>query len=552
MNRALDFLAPLGILVIAGAFIWERAGQTLPGEFHFFLIGGAALILAHLLVRWDDLAVAIGARQLRYGGNAFVYSLMVLAILAGLNYVTVRNNKRWDLTEGQRHSLSDQTRKVVAGLQEDVQITYFDRSVAMISGQPRLEQYQALSPRIKVDYVDPLKNPAKARSFDALGPYPTVIVERGEKRERLSSTSEQDLTNAIIKVFKEGEKRICFVEGQGESDSADGGERGFRSASDALERNQYGTQKVLLLREKQVPEECTVLVVAGPQNDLLEPVTDAIREFVAGGGKVFVMIEPELDGQTPNLLALLREWNLELRSDVVVDVSGVGSLFGTGALTPIVASYPYHEITKDFRVMTAFHTARSVKAGSETVAGVTAQNLLETSANSWSETDLTLEEPIEAGENDPLGPISLGASVRVKQVVADDPVDADASVVEGDAGADGVAEQADADPADPAGSDADAEEEEKPDLPDGRVVVIGDVDFATNALLSFQGNQDLFLNTIAWLAEDEDQISIRPKEPSDQRLFLNHVQQQNSALLALILIPGFFIVAGVRSWWRRR
>ena len=84
------------------------------------------------------------------------------------------------------------------------------------------------------------------------------------------------------------------------------------------------------------------------------------------------------------------------------------------------------------------------------------------------------------------------------------------------------------------------------------MAVIGDVDFATNSLLTFHGNQDFFLNTIAWLAEDEDQISIRPREPSDQRLFLNHVQQQNSALLALVLIPGFFIVAGVRSWWRRR
>ena len=302
--------------------------------------------------------------------------------------------------------------------------------------------------------------------------------------------------------------------------------------------------------------------MAGPQNDLLEPVTDAMREFVAGGGKVFVMIEPELDGRTPNLLALLGEWNLELASDVVVDVSGVGSLFGTGALTPIVASYPYHEITKDFRVMTAFHTARSVKAGSETIEGVTAQNLLETSSNSWAETDLTLQEPIEAGENDQLGPISLGASVSVKQKVVKEPVDdAEAPAAAGDAAADEDSgeteeleetEETEADPANPASSNADAEEEEKPDPPDGRVVVIGDVDFATNALLAFQGNQDFFLNTIAWLAEDEDQISIRPKEPSDQRLFLTHIQQQNSALLALILIPGFFIVAGVTTWWRRR
>ncbi len=549
MSRALDFLAPLGILVTAGAFSWERAGQTLPGEFHFFLIGGAALIFAHLLVRWDELARAIGVRQLRFGGNALIYSLMVLAILVGINYVTVRNNKRWDLTEGQRHTLSDQTLKVLAGLQEDVQITYFDRSIAMINGQVRLEQYEALSPHVKVEYVDPLDNPVKARVFDARGPYPTVIVDRGAKRERVSNASEQDLTNAIIKVLKEGQKQVCFVEGQGEADSEDDGERGFRSVGGALDRNQYGTRKVLLLREKRVPEDCTVLLVAGPENDLLEPAIDAIREYVAAGGKLFVMIEPELEGKTPNLLALLQEWNLELAGDVVVDVSGMGSLFGTGPLTPIVASYPYHAITKDFRAMTAFHTARSVKAGSETVPGVTAQNLLETSPDSWAETDLSLQEPIEAGENDQRGPISLGAAVIVKQAVADDPAEAP----EADAvGASEDTEEPEADPAEPASAAAEPGEEEKPQPPDGRVAVIGDFDFATNALLTFGDNQDFFLNTVAWLAEDEDLISIRPKDPSDQRLFLTDLQQKNSALLALVLIPGFFIVAGVRSWWRRR
>ena len=84
------------------------------------------------------------------------------------------------------------------------------------------------------------------------------------------------------------------------------------------------------------------------------------------------------------------------------------------------------------------------------------------------------------------------------------------------------------------------------------MVVFGDSDFASNALLGFQGNQDFFLNTVAWLAEDADLISIRPREPEDQRLFLTVAQQQNVLLFSLVLLPGLFVVAGIRSWWLRR
>jgi ABC-type uncharacterized transport system involved in gliding motility auxiliary subunit len=83
-------------------------------------------------------------------------------------------------------------------------------------------------------------------------------------------------------------------------------------------------------------------------------------------------------------------------------------------------------------------------------------------------------------------------------------------------------------------------------------VAIGDVDFASNALLGFQGNQDFFLNVVSWLAEDADMISIRPKEPENQAMFLSRQTQQNVAWAALVVLPGLFVVAGIVSWWRRR
>jgi ABC-type uncharacterized transport system involved in gliding motility auxiliary subunit len=540
MKRLTDALAPLGLLLIVGAMAWTRTGRVLPGKLDYWLLAGAALVVLSLVLRGRELADAIGRRQLRYGGNTFVMVLVVLGILGALNYLVVRNTKRFDLTKGQRYSLSDQTKKILAGLKEDVRITYFQRTVSMAAGQDRLKEYQTASSRIKVDFVDPLQSPAKSQAYDVKGPWPMLVVEKGTNRERISNDSEQDLTNALIKVTREAKKAVCFVEGEGERDIDDSGERGFSGAKAALARNQYEVKKVLLLREKAVPADCTVLVLSGPEKDLLPPVVDALRSYVKGGGKLLALVEPELKEPYPNIAALLKEWNLELQKDVVVDVSGIGQLFGTGEFTPIVAQYPYHEITKDSRVMTAFHTARSVTAGTGTLPGVSAQNLLETSQASWAESDLSLKGRIEMNEGkDRRGPISLGAVATLRDVTAATPSPAPA--------AEDKPSASDEDKPPPSG-----EGKKEPAKKEGRVVAIGDADFASNTLLSFQGNQDFFLNSVAWLAQDMDLISIRPKEPEDQRLFLTRNQQQNVAVVALLLLPGLFVVLGIFTWWKRR
>lgn len=525
MRRLIDALTPLGVLVMLGSQAWSASGRVLPGQERYYLIGGLALVLLHVLLRWNELFALVGRRQLRYGGNAFLYTLLLLGILSGLNWIASRNSKRWDLTKNQRYSLSDQTKKVLAGLKEDVTITYFQRTAAIGPGQDRLKDYQAASPRIKVEFVDPLQNPAKAQAMDAKGPWPILVLERGGARERINNDGEQELTNALIKVTRDGKKKVCFAEGEGERDIEQSGDAGFSAAKAALGRSQYETEKVLLLREKSVPAGCTVLVVSGPEKDLLPPAIDAIRDYVKGGGKALVLLEPELKDSYPNLVALLKEWNIEAGQDVVVDVSGVGQLFGTSEFTPIVAQYPYHEITKDFRVMTAFHTARSVSAGKDSKAGISVQDLLQTSPRSWAESDLKLKGDIKLDEGkDRVGPISLGVVATLSEPASPSPEPSPS----------------------PGAEPAPAEKKE------GRVVAIGDADFASNALLGFQGNQDFFLNTVAWLAQDADLISIRAKEPDDQRLFLTRSQQRLVTLLALALLPGLFVVLGVANWWRRR
>ena len=362
------------------------------------------------------------------------------------------------------------------------------------------------------------------------GPWPILVVEQGDKRERISNDGEQDITNALIKITREGKKTVCLAEGEGERSSEDSGERGMTGAKTSLTKALYEVKNVFLMREKAVPRDCTVLVVAGPEKDLLPETTAAIQEYVKQGGKALVLVEAELKESYPNLVALLKGWNIEAGKDVVVDVSGMGQLFGFSELAPLAIEYPYHAITKDFRLPTLYGGVRSVKAGTATLEGVSAQDLVKTSEQSWAETDLTLKGAVKFDEGqDQKGPVSLAAVATVR----------------------GPAPAPTPTPS-PAASPSPESAPEPPKTPEGRVVAIGDADFATNSLLGFQGNQDFFLNTVAWLAEDADMISIRPKEAENQALFLDRQKQQNVALTALVLIPGFFVVAGIVSWWRRR
>lgn len=217
----------------------------------------------------------------------------------------------------------------------------------------------------------------------------------------------------------------------------------------------------------------------------------------------------------------------------MLDFSLRNQLSNTGPETPLAENYPFHEITKDFRPATAFHTARSVKAAAGGNPTVSAQSLVETSADSWAEVDFRNQGKLrfDAGK-DQQGPISLGAVATIAVSPSPSPTPPPA--------------------ASPAASPSPSPSPEEAPKKEGRVVAFGDVDFASNGLLGFIGNRDFALNTVAWLAEDPDLISIRPKEPDDQRLFLTRGQQQFVALLALVLLPVAFIVWGGASWWRRR
>ncbi len=274
-----------------------------------------------------------------------------------------------------------------------------------------------------------------------------------------------------------------------------------------------------------------MLVVAGPEKDLLPETTAAIQDYVKQGGKALVLVEAELKESYPNLVALLKGWNIEAGKDVVVDVSGMGQLFGFSELAPLAIEYPYHAITKDFRLPTLYGGVRSVKAGTATLEGVSAQDLVKTSEQSWAETDLTLKGAVKFDEGqDQKGPVSLAVVATVRgPAPAPTPTPSPAASPSPES----APERAqDARGPGRGGRRRRLRHERAPGLP------------GQPGLLPEHGR----------LARRGRRPDLDPpaRRPENQALFLDRQKQQNVALTALVLIPGIFVVAGIVSWWRRR
>ena len=504
-----------------------RFGYPAKEQWAYYLAwGGLVCVLLYTLGQWREIAKVFSRRQARYGTLAGVSVLVVLGILIAINYIGSRQNKRWDLTANKQFSLSDQTKGIVAKLDAPMQMMVFAQEPEFQRYRDKLNEYQYASKQVTTEYVDPDKKPTIAKQ-NQIQQYGTIVINYKGRTERVTTDNEQDVTNAIIKVVSGQQKKIYFTQGHGERDK-DGSERdGYNAIAAALGRENYTLEKLVLAQQGAVPDDASVVIVAGPKIDFFPNEIDALKKYLDKQGKLLLMIDPPDKPDSPpvtNLIALAHDWGVDLGNDIVVDVSGMGRLIGTDASVPVVASYPSHAVTKNgsFSFLTAYPMARSATPVSGGVNGHTAQAFLETGPRSWAETDtkaLLTTGQVKFDENkDKKGPVTIGSAVSAAAAAPPTAKPEDASAPK----------------------------------PETRVAVVGDSDFAANSGLGIQGNRDLFMNTVGWLSQQENLISIRPKDADDRRVTLTATQQANLNWLSLLVIPGFIFATGVYTWWRRR
>jgi ABC-type uncharacterized transport system involved in gliding motility auxiliary subunit len=547
LNRILGIIGWVGTaLVLAAVAVRFLKPEWSPYQ-QYLAWAGLACVLAYLAGQWREVGAFYKRRQARYGTLSIVSILVVLGILIAVNYLASRQNKRWDLTANQVYSLSDQTVKVLQGLDAPVKFTVYDQETNFDRFRDRLEEYAYHSTRVTTEYVDMDRQPARAKQAQ-VQQYGTLVIEYKDRTERVTNVAEQDITNALIKAVTGEARKVYFTQGHGEKDPTSSDRLGYASVSQLLTRDNYGVERVVLAQQKDLPADATAVIIAGPRTDFLQPEIEALQRYLAKGGKVMFLLDPP-EGPEPapltNLTALLKEWGINAGNDVVLDASGIGQVVGTGPEMPVAAKYPAHAITDRFEVMTAYPLARSISVIEGGANGRFPQPLVETSAQSWAEANLKSltggdRVAFNAGEGDRQGPIVLAAAVSAP--ATDAPAKPEEKPAAGAANG-GSGET-------PAKTEPGKTEPER--KPESRIVAFGDSDFAANGYLGFQGNRDFFVNAVNWIAQQENLIAIRAREPEDRRLTLTADQQQRIMLLSVFVVPGLVLAAGVYNWWRRR
>ncbi len=538
LNTILGVVGWIGtLLVFAGVVIrlfrpqWDQYA-------YWAAVGGLVCVGLYTLSQWREIGRSFQKRETKLGAMMSISVIAVLAILVGINYAVSRRDKRWDLTAAGSFTLSEQTVKVLNGLKTPVKVLVFEAPGNFQRFRDAFGMYTNASSNIQVEYVDMDREPIRAREYDIAAPG-TVVMEYAGRREKVMSDREQELTNNLIKVTTGRQTKAYFVQGHGERDTLGNDRAGYTNVVDVLKRDNYTVEKIALAQMPEgVPADASVLIIAGPTTDYFKPEVDAIRTYLRKGGKALFMLDPvigEGTHPTPLVEGLLKEWGISVGHDIVIDASGMGKMFGGDATVPVVISYPSHPVTENFDLLTAFPLAQSVKgeAGAELGLANT-QNLLQTSERSWSEADVKSlmagKVAMDEAAGDHKGPITIALSLSM------DAPDAPAPAT----------------PDKPAEGAKPATGEDAPKKPQMRVMVVGDSDFASNAASGIQGNADLFVNMANWLTQQEDLISIHPRDAGDRRVTMTADQQRNLLWLSLLVIPGLILGSGVYTWSKRR
>ncbi|MDD5544915.1 MAG: Gldg family protein [Acidobacteriia bacterium] len=501
----------LGILAVALGTVLYSAHSVFDWKVRTALGVGIVLLILYAIFHFRDLQKGWMLRSTQYGVNTLVTVIVFAAILGLLNYLGARHHKRVDLTTNKLFSLSEQTAKFLKDLHTDFELVYFDQKESSDT-RDLIHEYLERSSHLKYRFVDAEKNLEEAKQFGVTS-IPTIVVvaaQNSGQKQLVNSATEEDLTNALVKLTRQKQKAIYFTEGHGEASLAGTGASGFSRAKQGLENQGYEVKTLNLVQSKTVPDDCSVLVIAGPHYAFLQPEVNAVESYVNLGGKLFLLVDPEISS---GFEADYAKWKIQVDDDAAVDASGIGQILGLGPAAPIVVDYENQPIVKDFgHTMTIFPLARSVRVA-DTKSDFSASSLLKTSANSWGEIDLK-ERPLRYDKGKDIeGPLSLA-------VVSSCPVTPPAGQV--------------------------------PRSKESRVEVIGNSRFAANQFFPLQRNGDLFLNSVSWLAEDEDLVSIRPKQAESRQVELSASTARLLSWFMIIVMPAIALLSGATVWARRR
>jgi ABC-type uncharacterized transport system involved in gliding motility auxiliary subunit len=460
--------------------------------------------------------------------------LLALAVALMVNYLSFRHYYRADWSRAQLYKLSSKTTSLLESLEKPIEVTVSFQTGNILYDEVTnlLREYQFHSRRLNIHRVDPDRELAKTEELKSkyAGLEPNVVIFDCEGRskyvradeiatidassglERITAfKGEQAFSSAIQGVVQKTVPTVYFLTGHGERDITDFDLRtGFSRAGQLVERDNITVKPLLLSTEKQIPSDCSALIIAGASKGMSQAEADIISGWLRRSGRLMVLTDA---GQTSGLEKLLQEWGVLLRNDVVYDPD-----FSLQGQDIYVAAYGKHPITEKLsNIAAVLYRPRSVEPDYSQLKTTAVDRprvtpLILSSKKSWSETQLDqMPAKYDVGTDDRLGPIPLAVAVE-----------------KGDTA--GLLDV---------------------QIRPSRLVVFGDSDFISNSAIT-GANQSLFMSALSWLLDREQLMAVAPKEVDDTHLKLTSERIRTLFWSAVGIIPALAALLGVALWLRRR
>jgi ABC-type uncharacterized transport system involved in gliding motility auxiliary subunit len=459
---------------------------------------------------------------LRGGTLLALQVALALALFAVLQLLAFRHNARWDLTPQQSFVLSPHAAKIAAAFDQPARITAFYSSQE--GGQRRemldlLEQFKAAAPELGFRLLDLDRSPGLATKY-GVASYNSGVFESGEDTIALRGIDEDEIARAMLITSRTRARLLCFISGHGERSPQSNDERsGYSEVAKALEKENFRIRTLRTIPIDGVPPACTVVVLAGPSHDFVPGEADALDAYLRGGGRVLLLVDPDAP---PSVVEFLRRAGVEAGNNLIVDERN--RFIGADSFMPHVVRFRKETFRNGLEAPAVLSLARTVRPRADSPADLEAMSIAVTSPDSWAYVDGVADGELRFRPDvDEIGPLSIAALVTYPR--------AEDAEQRGD-GAPPVAPS------------------------EGRMIAVGDSDFATNFFLNLLGNKDFFMSAVAVLAEDPVLIAVRRKglpRGTISPIYLSERQGRMIFWLAVVAEPAVFLAAGgVVVLFRRR
>lgn len=436
--------------------------------------------------------------RLRLASTGFV--VLLLAVVGLLLWLSRGYSVQFDWTYSSRNTLSEASRNLLKALDQPVHITAFasEQGGFRKNINALVARYQQHKRDIRLEFVDPNLDPARVRAANVRLDG-ELVVEVGGRKENLNQLTEEALTNALVRLGRSGERWVLFVTGHGERSPDRQANHDLSTWAAQLAKRGIKTRALTLAGSTAIPDNTSVLVIAGPRVKFLAAEVKQIEQYLARGGNLLWLADP---GSLQGLERVAESLGVELLPGTLVDPTSQ-ALTGSSATFIVVTRYGAHPAVQGFDLMTLFPEATGLSV--QPPKGWEQQVILDTAPSAWVETgSLRSAVRFDTGR-DTRGPVNLAVALTRKQ-----------------------------------------EGREQ------RVAVVGDGDFLSNNFIGNGGNLELGMNLVNWLGSDDAFINIPTRTAPDQGLTLSHNAQLLIGSTFLLVLPLGLLAAGIGVWWWRR